>query len=158
MTTTLEIDLANILSQKYPRGFHAPADIEIGTFLEFADDDWSYQLNVEDLLATKQLIGIIWNVRLILDERPDLTNDQAWTVLQACQSHFEQVTDPIRGTVRAVADELFPRSQGKVAVRALLTQIEQRLEAFSDHKRIDAAAYDAIASTLEGIAKILGGQ
>lgn len=36
--TTLTLDLADILRRKYPRGLHAPADLEIDTFLEFADD------------------------------------------------------------------------------------------------------------------------
>lgn len=155
MTTTLEIDLADILEQKYPQGFHAPADIEIDTFLEFADDNWSHELNVEDLLATKQLVGIIWNVRLVLDERPDLTNDQAWSVLQACQPHFEQVTDPMRATVQAVADELFPKPKGKAALRAFLAQIEQRIDVLTDHECANPAAYGAVASVLDDIARIL---
>jgi hypothetical protein len=155
MTTSLEIDLATILEQKYPHGFHAPADIDIVNFLEFADDDWSHEVNIEELLADKQLIGIIWNVRLILDERPDLTDDQAWRVLQDCQPHFEEVTDPVRAIVRKVAADLFPQPQGKAAIRAMLAQIERQVEALPENEQSDPAGCGSIAAIVDDIAQLL---
>jgi hypothetical protein len=155
MTTSLEIDLATILERKYPHGFHAPADIDIGTFLEFADDDWLHEMDVEELLADKQLIGIIWNAQLILDERQDLSEDQAWRVLQACQPHFEEVTDPMRAIVQKVAGDLFPQPQGKAAIRALLTQIERQVEALPDDEQTDPAGYASISVIVDDIAKLL---
>ncbi len=157
MTTTLEIDLADILEQKYPHGFHAPADIDISSFLEFADDDWSHQLDVEDLLAKDRLIGIIWNVRLVLDERPDLTDDQAWTVLQACQTHFEEVADPMRETVRQIANGLFPKPTGKAALRVLLARISQRIEALPEDETTDPAAYGSIGAALDTVETLAKG-
>ena len=62
MTMTLEIDLADILENKYPNGFHAPADIDISSFLEFTDDDWRHEIDIEDLLAANRFIGVVWNV------------------------------------------------------------------------------------------------
>jgi hypothetical protein len=155
--TTLEIDLANILEQKYPHGFHAPADIDLSTFLEFADDDWSHELDIDDLLAANQLIGIVWNVQLVLDERPDLTDDQAWTVLQACQPHFEEVTDAMREIIRQQADGLFPKLKGKTALRAQLARIEKRIEALPEDECTDPAAYGSVSAALDTVATLVKG-
>jgi hypothetical protein len=157
MTTTLEIDLADILENKYPHGFHAPADIDISSFLEFADDDWKHEIDIDDLLAAKRLIGIVWNVRLVLDERPDLSDDQAWTVLQTCQPHFEAVTDAMRQTIRQQAEGLFLKPQGKAALRSQLARIEQRIEALPEDECTDPAAYGCIGAALETVATLVKG-
>ena len=149
MTYTLEIDLADILERKYPHGFHAPADIEIGNFLEFADDDWTHELDVAELLAKDHSIGIIRDVQLVLDQRSDLTEDEAWKVLQLCQSHFEQVTDTVREIVRQVAESLFPKPSGKAGLRAVLARIGDRIEALPDDERTDPAAYGAVQAELD---------
>ena len=155
--TTLEIDLADILERKYPHGFHAPADIDIGTFLEFADDDWMHEIDIEHLLTANQLIGITWKAQLVLDERPDLTDDQAWTVLQACQAHFEEFTDLMMKTIRQRADSLFPKLKGKAALRAQLAQIEKQIDALPEHDCTDPAAYGSVAAALDTIATLVKG-
>jgi len=157
MTTTLEIDLADILEDKYPHGFHVPVDIDIGSFLEFADDDWMHKIDIEDLLAAKRLIGIVWNVQLVLDERPDLTDDQAWKVLQVCQPRLEEVTDPIRATIRQQADGLFPKPKGKAALRAQLARIERAIEALPEDECTDPAAYGSVAAELDTVATLVKG-
>lgn len=155
--TTLEINLADILEHKYPHGFHAPADIDISNFLEFADDDWSHEINIENLLGQNHLIGIIWNVRLVLDERPDLTDDQAWTVLRACQHHFEEVTDSMLETIRHLADDKFPKPKGKAGLRAQLAWIERRIEALPQDECTDPAAYGSVSAELDTVATLVKG-
>ena len=157
MNTTLEINLADILEHKYPHGFHAPADIEIGTFLEFADDDWSHELDIEALLAANRLIGVVWNVQLVLDERPDITDDEAWTVLQACQPHFEEVTDPMREIIRQQADHVVPEPKGKAALRAQLVRIERRIEALPEDECTEPAAYGSVGAALDTFATLVKG-
>jgi hypothetical protein len=157
MNTTLEIDLADILENKYPHGFHAPADIDISNFLEFADDDWMHEIDIEDLLAAKRLIGVVWSVQLVLDERSDLTDDQAWTVLQKCQPHFELVTDAMRDTIRQHTDDLFPKLKGKAALRAQLTRIERLIEALPEDECTDPAAYGSVGAALDTVATLVKG-
>ncbi len=158
MNTTLEIDLADILENKYPHGFHAPADIDISNFLEFAADDWMHEIDIEDLLAAKRLIAVVWNVQLVLDERPDLTDDEAWTVLQACHPHFEEITDAMRETVRQQADGLFPRPKGKAALRVQLARIERLIEALPEDERTDPAAYGSVGAALDTVATLGKGE
>ena len=157
MNTTLEIDLADILEHKYPHGFHAPADIDISSFLEFADDDWSHELDIEALLAANRLIGVVWNIQLVLDERPDLTDEEAWTVLQACQPHFEEVTDSIREIIRQQAD-LFPKLKGKSALRWQLARIERLIEALPEDECTDPAAYGCVGAELDTVATLVKGE
>ena len=157
MTYTLEIDLADILERKYPHGFHAPADIEIGNFLEFADDDWTHELDITELLAKDHLIGNIRDVQLVLDERPDLTEDEAWKVLQVCQSRFEQVTDEVRQTVRQAAESLFPKPTGKAAMQSLLARIQGRIAALPDDERTDPAAYGSVQAELDTVESLVKG-
>jgi hypothetical protein len=157
MNTTLEINLADILEHKYPHGFHAPADIDISSFLEFADDDWMHEIDIEDLLAAKRLIGVVWNVQLVLGERPDLSDDQAWTVLQACQPHFEEITNPMLETIRQQADGLFPKPNGKATLRAQLARIERQIEALPEDECTDPAAYGSVAAGLDTVATLMKG-
>jgi hypothetical protein len=51
VTRQLTVNLADVLERKYPSGFHVPADIDIGMFLEFADDDWDHTIDIDALLA-----------------------------------------------------------------------------------------------------------
>jgi len=157
MNTTLEIDLADILEHKYPHGFHAPADIDIGNFLEFADDDWMHQIDIQELLAANRLIGVVWDVQLVLDKRPDLSDDAAWSVLQACQRHFEDVTDPMRAMIRQLANDLFPQLKGKAALRAQLAQIERRIEALPEAECTDPAAYGSVSDRLDNVSTLVKG-
>ena len=157
MTYTFEIDLADILERKYPQGFHAPADIEIVNFLEFGDDDWTHELDVMELLAKDHLIAVIRDVQLVLDERPDLTGNEAWKVLQDCQPRFEQVTDEVRQTVRQVAESLFPKPSGKAAMRALFASIQGRIEALPDDVTTNPAAYGSVQAELDTADSLMKG-
>src|ERR1700733_11162798 len=58
--TNIEIDLADILEQKYPHGFHVPADIDLSLFLEFGDDDWTHDLDLKSLLAHDRRIALVF--------------------------------------------------------------------------------------------------
>jgi hypothetical protein len=155
MNDSFTIDLAEVLQAKYPHGFHAPADIDINTFLEFADDDWS--IDLDEYLAKRHLVAVIWNLALVLNERPDLTDEQAWKVLQACQPEFENVTDTVRRTVLRVSDKLFPKPTGKAGLRAMLASIERRIDALPAEVSRDPASYGSIASLLDSVETLIKG-
>jgi hypothetical protein len=79
--TRLTIDLSTILQQKYPKGFYAPADIPIDTFLEYTDD--------------------------VHEVRPDLTVDEAWEVLQCVEKWHDANHGICWYTLEAAAEMLF---------------------------------------------------
>ena len=158
MCTTINLNLADLLEEKYPHGFHVPADIDLSTFLEYGDEDWTHDLDLEDLLAKKHLIGICWNVKLVLDERPDLTEEQAWKVLQACQPPLEEVTDHVRRTVRLMAREFFPEPKGKDGLKACLAAIGRQVDALPEDEVTDPAAFGRIAATLDAMQTLMKGE
>ena len=122
MYLTHNIILNELLQQNCPRGYSVPVEFDL-----------------EELLLDEHLIGIIWNVQLVLEERPDLTEEQAWKVLQACQPPFEEVTDPIRRTVHQIAEEMFPLPKGRVALRAYLTRTGRQIDALPEKGAPDPA-------------------
>ena len=84
---------------------------EVRALLEGEDRSQLYvgdTLYVHDLLAKHRQIAAIWSVEDVEEIRPDLTEDQAWEVL-------EQVGDKDNAeyginwtTLEIIADELFP--------------------------------------------------
>ncbi len=158
MNTKLEINLADILEDKYPHGFHAPADIEISNFLEFADDDWMHEIDIQDLLKENRQVGLFWTVQDVIDARPDLDDERAWVVLKACRPHFDPLADLMRETIKRLSADLFPKPSGKAALRAYLARIERRIEALPEEESKDPAAYGSVAAELDTASQLAKGE
>ncbi len=63
----VEEAIENIRKYREPRLMH-PVNVDIG-----------------ELLADHHAIGIVWDIEHVKDQRPDLSDHQAWEVLQECQ-------------------------------------------------------------------------
>jgi len=76
-------------------------------------DEIDIDPNVHQLLAKQNKIAIIWCTEDVQGLRPDLSEDQAWEVLQ----QVEDIHDAEYGinwtTLKTVADDLFPNLKGK---------------------------------------------
>jgi len=114
-------------------------------------------VDIDDLLADHQAIGIVWEVQHVIDQRPDLKHEQAWEVLQECQRSWDRLNDPMLETIRQVADNLFPQLKGKAALRAYLARIERRIEGLPEDECTNPAAYGSVAAELDTIASIVKG-
>ena len=66
-------------------------------------------VDIDELLAEHHAIGIVWDIEHIKDQRRDLTDEQAWQVLQECQRSWERLNDPMLETIRQVADKFYPK-------------------------------------------------
>ena len=135
----VEEAIENIRKYRQPRLMHT-VDVDIG-----------------ELLAEHQAIGIIWDIEHVKDQRPDLSDEQAWEVLQECQRSWERLNDPMLETIRQVADNLFPQLKGKAALRAYLARIERRIEALPEDECTDPAAYGSVGAQLDTVATIVKG-
>ncbi|MBX9623993.1 MAG: hypothetical protein K2X82_09310 [Gemmataceae bacterium] len=107
MTQKLTLNLADILERRYPSGFHVPADIDLGTFLEFADDDWDHCLDLDAHLEAEDSVALVWSVSDVLARRPDLTTEQAWTVLVTARDDFRRGECHL-DFIEATANGVFP--------------------------------------------------
>jgi len=64
--------------------------------------------DIDELLAKRRQIAIIWSVEDVQEVRPDLNDDQAWQVLLACHRHHDCDAGLTWDRIKAFADSLFP--------------------------------------------------
>ena len=81
---------------------------EIGDHWKRAEDCIVHTADLDEVLAEKNAIAIVWDLQHVKDQRPDLRDEQAWEVLQECQKSHERLNDPMLETIRQVADKLYP--------------------------------------------------
>jgi hypothetical protein len=84
---------------------------EIGDHWKRTENRIVHTADLYDLLAEHRAIGIVWDIEHIKDQRPDLTDEQAWGVLQECQGCYERLNDPMLEIIRQVADNLYPQQR-----------------------------------------------
>lgn len=72
------------------------------------DDSNHLELDIHELLARRRQIAHIWGIEDVQDVRPDLNDDDAWMVLQACERHLDSNYGLTWDTIEITADELFP--------------------------------------------------
>lgn len=61
-------------------------------------------------LADCQQIAVIWSVEDVQCVRPDLSQEQAWEVLQRCRRNHDACIGINWEVLQVVADILFPRT------------------------------------------------
>lgn len=158
--TKLTIDLADILKRKHPHGFHAPADIDIDTFLEFADDDWEHELDLTPFLAGRKEAAVILRAADVKNLYPHLTDEQAWEATEQLRDDIELfVEDAIADVVHLNFPSVRMRLHGRLmnlryALQARTDGIaEQLLNEVKGLERLFASRPDAFGDgnpALEG--------
>lgn len=68
------------------------------------------EVNINQALKDQKKIAIIWGVNDILDVRDDLTEDQAWEVLQEVDRKADCSQGINHDTIEYYTDELFPKT------------------------------------------------
>ena len=68
-------------------------------------------VDIGELLAEHQAIGIVWDIQHVKDQRPDLSDNQAWDVLHECQGCWDRLNDPMLETIRQVAENIYPKKR-----------------------------------------------
>ena len=68
-----------------------------------ANDD----IDIYALLAERKQIALIWSVEDVQEVRPDLTNEQAWEVLQQVKSDHDATIGVNWETLEWAAQDLF---------------------------------------------------
>src|SRR5207245_3381062 len=63
--------------------------------------------SIHDLLAQERKIAHIWGIGDVQDVRPDLSEDQAWQVLQTVEKYLDSDYGITWDTIKLTADELF---------------------------------------------------
>lgn len=60
------------------------------------------------MMEEERVIGLLWNIQDVRSLRPDLTDDQAWKVLQIVDDQKDATLGITWDTLSWAADDLFP--------------------------------------------------
>ena len=64
--------------------------------------------DLHQLLEQNHQIAHLWGVEDVMDVRPDLSEDQAWEVLQTCDRRKDSTMGITWDTIKIIADDLYP--------------------------------------------------
>jgi hypothetical protein len=73
-----------------------------------SDTDFS-DINIAQVLASRRQVAVTWSIEDVQGVRPDLSDDQAWDVLQEAIDKHDAEYGFTWGFIEFMADELFPR-------------------------------------------------
>lgn len=137
--TRLNLNLRKLLEDSLggPQA-SVPADIELGDLFEF-NEYKEAALDLHNLLAEQRLIAAVWSVPDVLEVRPDLSEDQAWKVLQRCHAELDPLVGLCRGVVARTADSLFGENPRRAKRCAAV------LETYNDQWDAEANLIDLLA-------------
>ena len=77
--------------------------------LNLTGGGWVQPPHAHWILHQDKQVACIWGVEDVQKLRPDLTNDQAWEVLQRVEHEHDADHGIVWNTLRHAADELFPQ-------------------------------------------------
>jgi hypothetical protein len=66
-------------------------------------------IDIHALLAERKQIAVIWSIEDVQEVRPDLTEDQAWKVLEYVDRKHDAELGVSWITLEIVADDMFPK-------------------------------------------------
>jgi hypothetical protein len=120
---------------------HVPCNVDVEELLDFNDLS-TCDIDLHDHLAQNRMIGLIWSTADVKDRRPDLSDDQAWEVLQTCQRSHDCNYGITWETLDITAESLFG---AKVTHR--LERCQQALRVYSGDD-IEANLVDFLADAM----------
>lgn len=71
-----------------------------------SQDDES-KIDIQQLLRQRRQVAVVWSVEDVQHVRPDLTDDQAWEVLERCRHKHDCEWGFTSNYIEDVADDLF---------------------------------------------------
>jgi hypothetical protein len=104
--TKLTLNLQDILTDALGETVHLPATIDIDELVEF-NDVQQYECDLQALLATERKIALVWSIDDVKQRRPDLSDAQAWQVLDTFQRHHDCNMEVSWDKLEQIAHDLF---------------------------------------------------
>jgi hypothetical protein len=82
--------------------------VNIDHLFEANGVDAEYEIDIDELLEQEHVIGHFWGIDDVQEVRPDLSDDQAWEVLQTVDRRLDSNLGINWEIVQIIADGLFP--------------------------------------------------
>src|SRR5579859_5479159 len=129
---------------------HIPATVDVDDLMEFSDIA-NTQIDIDELLRQERKVASVWALDQVFLRRPDLTDEQAWDVLQHARNAFE--LDGVHlDYLESTADGLFPPpSSAKVQLATRTRNLLRRIDLLPDEEASDPAGFATVAATLDAI-------
>ena len=70
--------------------------------------------DLHELLAKQGAVAFVWDIDDVKDQRPDLSDEQAWEVLRQCRQDqycLDRLDDVMREMLFDAAEKLYPQRQ-----------------------------------------------
>lgn len=143
--TTLTIDLADILEHKLQFGFTVPVPIDVDQLLEYADDDWREEIDLDGLLAEQRKAAVVIDAADFTREYPHLTDAQAWELAQTVRDDFQHFlkADALHDAVH------FNYPTVRMTLESRMSNLRYTLRARTDEASV------RLAAELEGLRRLL---
>lgn len=98
------------------------ADIDLDDVLGAIPEEDEIDVDLDELLAEDRRIAQVWGTDDVRQLRPDLDDDQAWSVLRAVADRLDCNVGITCNTIEIIADELYPEKperqwQGRIDIR-----------------------------------------
>ena len=87
--------------------FHSVSVWGVAAALDAAFDAGRQSLDIHDILADRHQIALIWGIEDVQEVCPDLTEEQAWQVLQNADRHHDATIGINWDTLECHAEMLF---------------------------------------------------
>lgn len=105
MTQSFEIDLSESLESALD-ALTGTVEDAVGRIRKHART-----IDFHDVLAGHRAIALVFTLQDVRSQRPDLSDTQAWEVLQMFHAAAEDCPDPMHETMLDIADTQFPRKR-----------------------------------------------
>ena len=90
------------------RGDHYEPYLRQAIAAAAADNNAAPGIDIDALLTERRQIAAIWSIEDVRERRPDLSDDQAWEVLQEVRDQFDATLGITWETLECAAEERFP--------------------------------------------------
>jgi hypothetical protein len=156
--TDITLSLDDLIEKKFPSGFCVPVHIDMSDFLEYADDDWEFTFNLDEMLVNRKAAVLTFTAADVKERRPDLTDEQAWEVARTGRDDFVRERCHL-DYLECTADALFPtaKRQSLDRVYGLKFRVRERLaaaEATNPDERESTDRLHRLLHELAGIERI----
>jgi hypothetical protein len=107
--TKIKLDLCDMLTDVLGNYVLVPTTIDVSDMFEFNDAS-DYEIDVDSLLREHRMIGHLWGTGDVQSLRPELSDEQAWQVLQHLDEQFDSSLGISWDDLEHVSNELFGAS------------------------------------------------
>ena len=156
MTYEIEIELADVIGPALAN-LQGKAEDLVNDFIGILLDHRE-TVDLDQLLADRQTVALVWDVGHVRDLRPDLTDEQAWATLEEARRLWDRQSDPMRETIRRVAARSFPGPTDKAALRARLERLGRLIESLPEDEIANPDAFGSAAANLNAVERLLNGE